>query len=147
MILERLLYVLAGQVTGILVPEQTIRSELDNLSQPTFDRYVSYLEQTFLIFRLTNFSGNESSVQEAWPQGRHRRRRRPQRRPPTRAGPADLPGGDGSPAAENLAAASLHTLALHEGTRLHHWRDGKDEIDLLLDHPTQPFGLRDRLIG
>jgi uncharacterized protein len=37
---------------------------LDNLSQPTLDRYVSYLEQTFLVFRLTNYSGNESSIQK-----------------------------------------------------------------------------------
>ena len=56
MILERLLYILAGQVTGILSPN-SICPELDNLSQPTFDRYVSYLEQTFLVFRLTKFSG------------------------------------------------------------------------------------------
>ena len=40
---------------------------------------------------------------------------------------------------ENLAAASLHTLALHEGVRLHHWREGKDEVDLVLDHPTRPL--------
>jgi uncharacterized protein len=137
MILERLLYILAGQVTGILSPNN-ICSELDNLSQPTFDRYVSYLEQTFLVFRLTNFSGSESSVQK---RGRKVyfhdgavRNAALQRGLAPLTDPVEM-----GVLLENLAAASLHTLALHDGTRLHHWRDGKDEVDLLLDHPTQPL--------
>jgi len=40
---------------------------------------------------------------------------------------------------ENLAAASLHTLALHEGTPLHHWRESRDEVDLIHEHPTEPL--------
>jgi predicted AAA+ superfamily ATPase len=50
MMLERLLYVLAAQITGTLSPSN-ICSEL-GLSQPTFDRYLSYLEQAFLVFTL-----------------------------------------------------------------------------------------------
>ena len=43
MMLERLLYTLAGQMTGILSPDTICRS-LKGLSPPTFDRYLSYLE-------------------------------------------------------------------------------------------------------
>ncbi|MBA2770326.1 MAG: ATP-binding protein [Sporichthyaceae bacterium] len=137
MIVERLLYILAGQVTGILSPN-SICAELDNLSQPTFDRYVSYLEQTFLVFRLTNFSGTEAAVQK---RGRKVyfhdgavRSAALQRALAPLTDPVEM-----GVLLENLAAASLHTLAVHEGTRLHHWRDGKDEVDLVLDHSTQPL--------
>lgn len=40
---------------------------------------------------------------------------------------------------ENLAAATLHTLALHSGIRLHYWRDRTVEVDLVFDHPTEPM--------
>lgn len=62
MMLERLLYTLAGQVTGLLSP-QRLCQELDGLSQPTFDRYLSYLERAFLVFTLPNYSGREGAVQ------------------------------------------------------------------------------------
>jgi uncharacterized protein len=137
MLLERLLYILAGQVTGILSPS-SVCAELDNLSQPTLDRYVSYLEQTFLVFRLTNYSGNESSVQK--------RGRKiyfhdgAVRNAALQRGTAPLTdSAEMGLLLENLAAASLHTLALHEGTRLHHWRAGRDEVDLVHDHPTEPL--------
>lgn len=137
MLLERLLYILAGQVTGILSPG-SVCAELDNLSQPTLDRYVSYLEQTFLVFRLTNYSGNESSVQK---RGRKIyfhdgavRNAALQRGTAPLTDPAEM-----GLLLENLAAASLRTLALHEGTRVHHWREGRDEVDLIHDHPTQPL--------
>ena len=137
MILERLLYILAGQVTRILSPN-SICAELDNLSQPTFDRYVSYLEQTFLVFRLTNFSGSEANVQR---RGRKIyfhdsavRNAALQRGLAPLTDPVEM-----GVMLENLAAASLHTLALHAGVRLHHWREGKDEVDLVLDHPTHPL--------
>ena len=137
MLLERLLYVLAGQVTGVLSPN-SICAEMDNLSQPTFDRYVSYLEQTFLVFRLTNFSGAEAGVQ--------RRGRKVYfhdgavRNAALQRGLAPLTDAvETGLLLENLVAASLHTLALHGGLRLHHWRDGRNEVDLLLDHPAQPL--------
>ena len=62
MMLERLLYTLARRVTGRLSP-QHLCQELDGLSQPTFDRYLSYLERAFLVFTLPNYSGRESTVQ------------------------------------------------------------------------------------
>jgi uncharacterized protein len=137
MLLERLLYILAGQVTGILSPS-SISAELENLSQPTLDRYVSYLEQTFLVFRLTNYSGNEASIQK---RGRKIyfndgavRNAALQRGTAPLTDPTEM-----GLLLENLAAASLHTLALHGGTRLHHWREDRDEVDLIHDHPTQPL--------
>jgi predicted AAA+ superfamily ATPase len=137
MLLERLLYILAGQITGILSPNK-ICAELDNLSQPTFDRYVSYLEQTFLVFRLTNYSGTEAGIQKL---GRKVyfhdsavRNAALQRGVAPLGDPVEM-----GQLLENLVAASLHTLALHAGLRVHHWREGQDEVDLVLDHPTDPL--------
>lgn len=56
---------LAAQVTDVLSPSK-IAGEL-GLSQPTVDKYLSYLEQAFLVFLLPNYSGNEQTAQ------RHRR--------------------------------------------------------------------------
>ena len=61
LLLERLLYVLAGQVAGVLSPTRICRQL--GFGQPTFDRYVSYLERAFLIFTLTNYSGQEARRQ------------------------------------------------------------------------------------
>jgi len=134
--LERLLYVLAGQFTGILSPSG-VCGEL-GMSQPTFDRYLSYLERAFLVFTLTNYSGREANVQK---RGRklyfldgavrnaalHRG-----------LAPLDDPAELGM-LLENLVAASLRSLAVLSGGRLHHWRDGSREVDLILDHPTEPL--------
>lgn len=136
MMLERLLYVLAAQITGLLSPS-SICSEL-GLSQPTFDRYLSYLEQAFLVFTLPNYSGSESTIQK---RGRKLyfvdgavRNAALQRGLAPLDNPAEL-----GVLLENLVAASLHSLALHAGVRLHHWRDGKHEVDLIFDHPDQPL--------
>jgi predicted AAA+ superfamily ATPase len=136
MMLERLLYVLAAQITGVLSP-LSICSEL-GLSQPTFDRYLSYLEQAFLVFTLPNYSGREATVQK---RGRKLyfvdgaiRNAALQRG----LSPLDNPTELGA-LLENLVAATLRSLALHSGVRLHHWRDGKYEVDLIFDHPDQPL--------
>ena len=132
--LERLLYVLASQFTGLLSPSK-ICGEL-GMSQPTFDRYLSYLERAFLVFTLPNYSGREANVQK---RGRklyfadgavrnaalHRG-----------LAPLDDPAELGL-LLENLVAASLRSLAVLSGCRLHHWRDGNREVDLVLDHPTE----------
>lgn len=136
LILERLLYVLAGQVTGILSPTG-IGKDL-GIAQPTLDRYLSYLEQAYLIFALTNYSGSESGVQR---RGRklyfvdsavrnaalHRGR-----------APLSDPVEQGL-LLENLVASAVNTLAAHAGVRLHHWRDGNHEVDLIYDDPRQPL--------
>lgn len=136
MMLERLLYVLAAQVTGILSPTN-ICSDL-GLSQPTFDRYLSYLEQAFLVFTLPNYSGTESAIQ--------RRGRKlyfvdgAVRNAALQRGlaPLDDPAELGL-LLENLVAATLRSLAVHSGVRLHHWRERNNEVDVIYDHPDEPL--------
>lgn len=136
MMLERLLYVLAAQVTGILSPTN-ICNDL-GLSQPTFDRYLSYLEQAFLVFTLPNYSGTESAIQ--------RRGRKlyfvdgAVRNAALQRGlaPLDDPAELGL-LLENLVAATLRSLALHSGVRLHHWRERNSEVDVVYDHPDEPL--------
>ena len=136
LMLERLLYVLAGQVTGILSPTR-IGGDL-GIAQPTLDRYLSYLEQAYLVFTLTNYSGSETRVQ--------RRGRKlyfvdsAVRNAALHRGLAPLrdPVEQGL-LLENLVASSVNTLAAHAGVRLHHWRDGKHEVDLIYDDPRQPL--------
>lgn len=136
MMLERLLYVLAGQMSGILSPTN-ITSDL-GISQPTFDRYLSYLEQAFLVFTLPNYSGSETSVQR---RGRKLyfidgaiRNAALQRGLAPLADPVELGN-----LMENLVAASLRSLAVHAGVRMFHWRDGRDEVDLVFDQPGAPL--------
>lgn len=135
MMLERLLYVLAAQITGLLSPSN-ICAEL-GMSQPTFDRYLSYLERAFLVFTLPNYSGREPTVQK--------RGRKlyfvdgAVRNAALQRGLAPLDNRDELGALlENLVAATLSSLALHSGVRLYHWREGKHEVDLVLDHPDHP---------
>lgn len=136
MMLERLLYVLAGQMSGILSP-RNITNDL-GISQPTFDRYLSYLEQAFLVFTLPNYSGKESTVQR---RGRKLyfvdgaiRNAALQRGLAPLADPVELGN-----LMENLVAASLRSLAVHSGVRMFHWRDGRDEVDLVFDQPGAPL--------
>jgi predicted AAA+ superfamily ATPase len=133
--LERLLYTLGGQVSGIVSPS-ALANALD-LSQPTIDRYISYLEKSFLVFTLPNYSPNEGSVQ--------RRGRKLYfydgaiRNAALQRGLAPLRDTQEMGVLfENAAAAHLYALSLQEGSRLYHWRDGKLEVDLVLDHPDAP---------
>ena len=136
MMLERLLYTLAGQVTGLLSP-QRLCQELDGLSQPTFDRYLSYLERAFLVFTLPNYSGREGMVQ--------RRGRRlyfvdgAVRNAALQRGVGPLTdAAEMGLLYENLAAGHLHALGRQTQVRLYHWRSGNHEVDLIYDHPEQP---------
>lgn len=136
MMLERLLYVLAGQVAGILSPGN-ICSEL-GLSQPTFDRYLAYLERAFLVFTLTNYSGREATVQK---RGRKLyfvdgavRNAALQRGLAPLSNPPEM-----GTLLENLVAASLRSYSVHAGVRLHHWREGRNEVDLVLEGPGGPL--------
>jgi uncharacterized protein len=137
MMLERLLYVLAGQTTGILSPSRLCR-ELGGLSQPTFDKYLSYLERAFLVFTLPNYSGRETSIQK---RGRKIyfvdgaiRNAALQRG----LAPLSDPIEQGM-LLENLVASTLHSLSQQSGIRLFHWHDGRDEVDLIYDHPEMPM--------
>lgn len=137
MALERLLYILAGQVTGILSPE-SICAGLGNLSTPTFERYVSYLQQAFLVFTLSNYSGSEETKQ--------RRGRKVYfvdgavRNAALQRGLAPIrdPAETGL-LLENMVAGHLHALAQQTQVRLYHWRHGKREVDLVYDHPEFPL--------
>jgi len=136
MLLERLLYVLAGQVTGIL-SLQSLGQNL-GMSKPTCERYLDYLSQAFLVFALPNYSGSEVSRQK---RGRKLyfvdgavRNAALQRG----LGPLTNETEMGL-LLENLLASHLHALCQHQQVRLAHWRDGDDEIDLVFDHPTAPL--------
>lgn len=134
--LERLLYVLAGQVTGVLSPS-SISSDL-GIAQPTFDRYLSYLDRAFLVFTLTNYAGSEAKIQ--------RRGRKlyfvdsAVRNAALQRGIAPLFDHDElGLLLENLAATSMRTLAVQTMVRLHYWRSGAFEVDLIYDDPRQPL--------
>ena len=134
--LERLLYSLAGQAPGLISPKR-ICGELD-ISQPTFDRYLSYLERAFLVFTLPNYSGREATVQK---RGRKLyfvdgavRNAALQRGVAPLKNPAEL-----GLLLENLIASNLRALAVQSAVRLFHWRDGKHEVDLVFDHPDRPL--------
>ena len=137
LVLERLLYVLGGQVTGILSPK-SICQELDGLSQPTFDKYLSYLEQSFLVFTLQNYAATEA--------GKQKRGRKlyfvdaAVRNAALQRGLAPLnDSAETGLLLENLAASHLHALGQQAGVRVHYWRDGRLELDLIYDHPTDPI--------
>lgn len=137
--LERLLHALAGQLGGILSPSR-ICSELGALTQPTFDRYLAYLLQTFMVFTLPNYSGRELSVQ---------RRGRKLYFVDGAVRNAALQRGDRFLSApeeeglllENLVVTHFRALAEQTGTRLYYWRDGRDEVDLVYDDPNHPIAL------
>jgi predicted AAA+ superfamily ATPase len=134
--LERVLYVLAGQLAQMLSPT-AIAQDL-GLSQPTLDRYLGYLERAFLIFLLPNFAGSEAKVQ--------RRGRKAYfvdgavRNAALQRGVAPLSNeAELGLLRENMVAAHLHALAAQTQTRVFHWRSGKHEVDLVYDYPEFPL--------
>ncbi len=136
MLLERMLYVIADQITG-LVSAKNISNDLD-ISVPTVERYLTYLENAFLIFMLPNYSGSESAKQ--------RRGRKVYfvdgavRNAALQRGVAVLNNpNDMGHLLENLVAASLHILAVHAGSSLYHYRDGKQEVNLIYNEPQNPM--------
>jgi predicted AAA+ superfamily ATPase len=137
MMLERLLYTLAGQVTGLLSPN-TICQTLEGMSQPTFDRYLSFLEKAFLVFTLPNYSGSEASVQK--------RGRKlyfvdgAVRNAALQRGLAPLSNNEEMGVLlENMVAGHLYSLSQQTQVRLYHWRDKNEEVDLAYDHPESPL--------
>lgn len=137
LLLERLLYVLAGQIAGILSPQNLCQS-LDGLSQPTFGKYLAYLEKAFLVFTLPNYGGAEES--------RQRRGRKlyfvdgAVRNAALQRGIAPLTNAsEMGLLLENLAAAHLHGLSQQTLVQLYHWRENPWEVDLVYDHPTRPL--------
>jgi uncharacterized protein len=136
LMLERVLYTLAGEVTGILSPMKICQSL--GLTQPTFDRYLSYLEQAFLVFTLPNYSGSERAKQR---RGRKLyfvdgaiRNAALQRGVLPLSNPQEM-----GLLLENLVAGHLHALSQQSLVRVHHWRDRADEVDFIYDHPEHPL--------
>lgn len=137
MLLERLLYTLAGQIGGILSAAGICRT-LANMSEPTFDRYLAYLERAFLVFTLPNYSGTEAA--------RQRRGKKlyfvdgAVRNAALQRGLAPLSNAvEMGVLMENMAASHLHALGQHSQVRLYHWRHQNDEVDLVYDHPEFPL--------
>ncbi|MCB9740327.1 MAG: ATP-binding protein [Deltaproteobacteria bacterium] len=137
--LERLLLILADQWTGLVSP-QKIASSLE-ITTPTLSTYLAHLESTHLVFQIPNYGGGEERTQRRGKKIffadcglRH----------------AVLQRGSKamSPDAqergrfyENAVAAHLQTLAVRTGRRLYHWREGKDEVDFVLDTATGPIAV------
>ncbi|UCC29620.1 MAG: ATP-binding protein [Phycisphaerales bacterium] len=134
--LERLLYTLAGQVTGIISPN-ALAKDL-GMSAPTLERYISFLTQSFIIFTLPNYSGSEKSVQR---RGRKLyfvdcavRNAALQRGVSPLEDPAEM-----GVLLENVVASHLHALCQQKGVRLYHWRQHQFEVDLVYDDASQPL--------
>ena len=137
LLLERLLYTLAGQATGILSPA-SICSDLGGLSQATFNRYLTYLERAFLVFTLPNYSGSETSVQK---RGRKVyfvdgaiRNAALQRGIAPLNDPTEM-----GLLLENLVAGHLHALCEESQVRFYYWREKQAEVDFIYDHPEKPM--------
>jgi hypothetical protein len=137
MLLERLLYTVAGQLAGLLSPTN-LAHQLTGFSPATLERYLAYLERAFLVFTLPNYSGSEAS--------RQRRGRKVYfvdgavRNAALQRGLAPLSDQvEMGLLAENLVAGHLLALGQQAQVRLYHWRDGNDEVDLVYDHPEHPL--------
>lgn len=139
LMLERLLYTLAGQTGNVLSPVSICQAL--GISQPTFVRYLSYLEQAYLVFTLPNYSGDESPIQK---RGRALyfvdaavRNAALQR------GLAPLKDdGEMSLLIRNMVASHLWALGGSEQRSLYYWREKSDEVDLVFDHPESPLAFQ-----
>ena len=108
------------------------------MSQPTFDRYLSYLEQAFLVFTLPGYASSEETRQR---RGRKLyfvdgaiRNAALQRGLAPLSDPLEL-----GQLTENLVVTAVHALSQQTGLRLFHWRDQRSEVDLVLDDPVHPM--------
>ena len=134
--LERFLYVLAGQVTGIL-SLKGISKDISHVSVQTLDRYLSYLTQTYLVFTIFNYDNNERNIQ--------RRQRRAYfvdiavRNAALQKDHILKDSTEMGKLYENLVASHLYHLGKQCGTRLYHWRRGKYEVDFIYDDPDRPL--------
>ncbi|MCC7423513.1 MAG: ATP-binding protein [Planctomycetaceae bacterium] len=134
--LERLLYILAGQITGVLSPN-TVAPEIQ-LAPQTLESYVAFLERAFMVFTLNNYSPSEDSVQ--------RRGKRlyfvdgAVRNAALLRGIAPMSDtAEMGLLVENMVASHLRALAYQQGVRLYHWRHKTREVDLVFDHPDEPM--------
>jgi hypothetical protein len=142
--LERLLYTLAGQMTGLFSPA-TLATDVQ-LNAKTLERYTTFLERAFILFTLPNYAPTEESVQ--------RRGRKiyfvdgAVRNAALLRGLAPLqdPQEMGL-LVENLVAAHLNSLSQQSGVRLYHWRRRRSEVDIVYDHPDEPLAFEVTVAG
>lgn len=135
-ILERLVYVLAGQMCGLMNTTK-LASSLD-ISRTTVLQYFHYLEKAFLVFALPNFSTSEETVQR---QGRKVyfvdgavRNAALQRG----LAPIHDPSERGY-LIENAVASHLFSLSMQTGMRLFHWRNSGKEVDFIYNDTSGPI--------
>ncbi len=134
--LERLLYVLAGQVTGLL-SLTGISQDIPQASVHTLDRYLNYLVQTYLVFTLSNYDKNERNVQK-----RQRKvyfvdiaiRNAALQKDHIFKNLIEI-----GRLQENLVASHLYHLGTQCEIRLYHWKRGKHEVDFIYDDPVYPM--------
>lgn len=135
-ILERLVYILAGQMCG-LANVSSLAAALE-ISRPTVDQYIQYLVKSFLVFALHNYSTSEETVQR---QGKKIyfvdgavRNAALQRG----LAPITDPTEKGY-LVENSVGSHLFGLAQQTGRRLYHWRRKGDEVDFVYDGISGPI--------
>ena len=135
LMLERLLYILAGQMCG-LMNVSALAADLQ-LNRQTIHTYVDYLQQAFLIFALPNYSTSEESIQ--------RKGRKVYfvdgavRNAALQRGLAPMHDAhEWGFLIENTVASHLYGLSLQSGGRLFHWRDGNDEVDFIYSASDNP---------
>lgn len=134
--LERLLYLLAGQMTGVLSPNR-VSADLE-MSAATVERYVGYLERAFVAFSLSNYSTSEESVQRRgkklfFVDGAVRNAALLRGVAPI-SDPSEM-----GILIENMAASHLRALAYQDDVRLYYWRHKSGcEVDFVYDHPDDP---------
>ena len=142
LILERLFYILASQITGLL-SLRTISQDIQ-VSASTLERYLSYLTQTYLVFALSNYDNNERSVQRrqkktyfvdvAIQNAALQKETDQIFNDPSEMGKLQ----------ENLLASHLYHLGKQSGIRLYHWKRREHEVDLIYDDPIKPLAFEIR---
>ena len=137
-VLEKLFYVLAAQVTGLL-SFKNISQDIQTASQQTLERYMNYLIQTYLIFTLSNYDNNERDIQ--------RRQKKVYFVDVAIRNAALLKERDHifndsvelGKLYENLVATHLYHLGKQSHAGLYHWKRGKHEVDFIYDDINQPM--------
>lgn len=135
-ILERLLYLLAAQMCG-LVNVSNLASALE-ITRPTAHQYMEYLQLAFLVFFLPTYSNSESSSQKKgrkayFVDGAVRNAALQRGLRPLRD-PVEL-----GAMVENLVGSHLYALSLQTDVRLYHWREKGNEVDFVYDHHDHPL--------
>ena len=129
--LERLLYLLAGQMCGLLSTNSL--SQTLGISRQTVNQYIDCLEKAFLILTLPRYARSEETIQR---RGRKVyfvdgavRNAALQRG----IGPLTDPTETGF-LIENSVASHLYALSIQNDARLFHWREKQQEIDFVYEY-------------